>query len=376
MSDGSDEKPLDVIPSVEGGTGDEAPTPDMADGHVPLAAPLEEAVPVPAELVPSELDTSDVDAQPSAPASALPGVVNLDETISARSAPRSLIAQILAPEDQTPLWIDPKRLERQTRRDFLLFGGATLAAAAGVWWLLPDGTKQQWLSPRGAAALDSIEARFGATGARREKFLGRVLTFDDDVAEALYSKNRHVRSYRTSDVTALRNNYNGRTPTGEYLPSWSLRLSGLASGKDEVLSAVDLHRLPAHDQVTRLCCVEGWSAIAFWTGIRFADLLRAFPPAPDFRWAAIESAVNLDGAGRPDPYYVSIDLDTARHPQSLLAMYQNRQPLSLAHGAPLRLVVPMKLGLKNIKAITSIRYMADEPRDYWNERGYSKYDGL
>jgi DMSO/TMAO reductase YedYZ molybdopterin-dependent catalytic subunit len=51
-------------------------------------------------------------------------------------------------------------------------------------------------------------------------------------------------------------------------------------------------------------------------------------------------------------------------------------PLTLAHGAPLRLVAPMKLGLKNIKAITDIAYTADEPADYWNERGYSKYDGI
>ena len=97
-------------------------------------------------------------------------------------------------------------------------------------------------------------------------------------------------------------------------------------------------------------------------------------------WAALHSSVNLgtddDGNSIPDPYYVSIDLDTARHPQTLLATHNNGVPLSVEHGAPLRLVVPMKLGLKNIKAITKISYTATQPRDYWNERGYSKYDGL
>jgi DMSO/TMAO reductase YedYZ molybdopterin-dependent catalytic subunit len=313
----------------------------------------------------SEPDSEDAD-----------GTAILDETMSARRLPRRLIAQILAPEDQTPVWIDPKRLGRQSRRDFLLFGAATAVSAAGVWWLLPDGTKQQWLSPAAASRIDSIEARFGVTGERRERFLGRVLTFDDDVAEALYSRNRRVRAYRPSDVTPLRNNYNGRTPTGGYLASWRLTLSGLATGKETTLTAGDLSRFPVRDQVTRLCCVEGWSAVAFWSGIRFAQLVRAYPPDPAARWAAIESAVNLDGAGRPDPYYVSIDLNTALHPQTLLATKQDHRPLSLAHGAPLRLVVPMKLGLKNIKAVTSIRYTADEPPDYWNERGYSKYDGL
>jgi DMSO/TMAO reductase YedYZ molybdopterin-dependent catalytic subunit len=69
-------------------------------------------------------------------------------------------------------------------------------------------------------------------------------------------------------------------------------------------------------------------------------------------------------------------LGTARHPQTLLATELGGAPLPLAHGAPLRLLTPVKLGLKNIKAITHIAYEANEPPDYWNLRGYSKYDGL
>ena len=103
-------------------------------------------------------------------------------------------------------------------------------------------------------------------------------------------------------------------------------------------------------------CVEGWSAVAWWGGIRFADFLARVPARAGARWAAMRSSVSLDGAGRPEPYYVSIDLDTARHPQTLLATHQAGQPLTLAHGAPLRLLAPMKLGLKNIKAITDIEY--------------------
>ena len=86
--------------------------------------------------------------------------------------------------------------------------------------------------------------------------------------------------------------------------------------------------------------------------------------------------MNVARGGRPDPYYVSLDLDTAFHPQTLLATHKDGVPLPVEHGAPLRLLAPMKLGLKNIKAITSIAYLDDEPGDYWNERGYSKYDGL
>ena len=271
--------------------------------------------------------------------------------------------------DELPLReVAPRKLAAETRRDFLLFGAGAAAATAGLLFALPQRVRQRFIGR--ASWLDTLDAR-------RQKAMAGALTFDDDVAEALYSPTRHVRSYERRDVTPLRNNYNGRTPSPEYLATWKLTLSGLASGADAVLSIDDLRRaLPIHEQVTRLCCVEGWSAIAWWGGLRFADLLRAYPPADGMRWAALESSVNLDGRGHPDPYYVSIDLDTARHPQALLATHHNGAPLRPDHGAPLRLVVPMKLGLKNIKAITRIAYVRDEPRDYWAERGYSRYDGL
>jgi DMSO/TMAO reductase YedYZ molybdopterin-dependent catalytic subunit len=73
---------------------------------------------------------------------------------------------------------------------------------------------------------------------------------------------------------------------------------------------------------------------------------------------------------------MSLDLTTARHPQTLLATHFNGQSLTVEHGAPLRLLVPVKLGLKNVKAITKISYAAEEPNDYWAERGYSRYDGI
>jgi DMSO/TMAO reductase YedYZ molybdopterin-dependent catalytic subunit len=70
------------------------------------------------------------------------------------------------------------------------------------------------------------------------------------------------------------------------------------------------------------------------------------------------------------------DLATARHPQTMLTIHFNGQPLTVDHGAPLRLLVPVKLGLKNVKAITRITYVAEGPRDYWAERGYSRCDEI
>ena len=267
-------------------------------------------------------------------------------------------------------------LAAQSRRDFILFGAGALATAATGWWLLPERTKQAW-QPAVHDPLDTLAARVGLTRAQREASLNRVLSFDDDVAEALYARDRAVRTYEQPDPKPLRNNYHGRTPGPEYLSGWQLTLSGLASGRPERLTVGALtSRFARHDMNTRLVCVEGWSHVAAWGGLRFADLMSAFPPAPGARWAALRSAVSLGASGAPEPYYVSIDLGTAHHPQTLLATHHAGAPLTLAHGAPLRLVVPMKLGLKNIKAITDIAYTADEPPDYWNERGYSRYDGL
>ena len=269
-----------------------------------------------------------------------------------------------------------RALAAQSRREFLAFGAGVLATAVGAWWLLPDRTKARLLPAAARDRLDTLAARAGLSGRNRERFLDRALTFDDDVAEALFSKDRRVRTYEKSETTPLKPNYHGLAPLPQSLEGWALELSGLASGRVERLDAAALGRFPKREQVTRLVCVEGWSAVSWWGGIAFADLLRAFPPAPGARWAAMRSDISRDRAGRPESYFVSIDLPTAEHAQSLLATELSGRPLPLVHGAPLRLVTPVKLGLKNIKAITHIVYQSEEPQDYWNLRGYSKYDGL
>ena len=259
----------------------------------------------------------------------------------------------------------PRVLRYRTRRDLLLFGAGAVAAAAGAELLLPQATLgrlgvKRNINPRG-----------------KEWLLDTALRIDDDVAEALYSQNRMVPTYTKSQITPIKNNYNGSTPDPWYVLGWHLTLDGLASGLSVSLDIRNLtHRFQVHDQITRFVCVEGWTAIAWWAGLRFDDLLRAYPPMSQAKWARVESSVNLDNSGNPDPYFVSIDLATARHPQTLLATHHDGQPLTVEHGAPLRLLVPVKLGLKNVKAITRITYSAKEPRDYWKSYGYSSYDGI
>jgi DMSO/TMAO reductase YedYZ molybdopterin-dependent catalytic subunit len=274
---------------------------------------------------------------------------------------RSFIAE----QPLSTIEVPPPVLRHRTRRDLLLFGAGTVVAAVGAGYLLPQ------------RMLGRIGVHRDMNSRGKEWLLNRALRIDDDVAEALYSRNRMVLTYTKSQTTPIKNNYNGATPDPRYIAGWALTLDGLASGLSISLDIRKLlNRFSVHEQITRLVCVEGWSAIAWWAGLSFDDVLRAYPPMSQAKWARVESSVNLDASGNRDPYFVSIDLATARHPQTLLATHLSGQPLTVEHGAPLRLLVPVKLGLKNVKAITRITYSAEEPGDYWARYGYSSYDGI
>jgi len=343
--------------------------PEPEDPAQPEQAPngpsVEEPAPFPADLAkPEAAEVADRQTQAETASSSPddPPSPTVNETpAAATEGPVGFFSE------QAPkaIEVSPPILRQRTRRDLLLFGAGAIAALAGVGYLLPQET------------LARIGVRQGPNSPGKERFLNRSLHFDDDVAEALYSQNRKVPTYSKSQITPLRNNYNGATPDAAYISAWHLTLDGLASGLSLALDIRDLlTRFSAHEQITRLVCVEGWSAVAWWAGLSFDDLLHAYPPMSQARWARVESSVNLDLDGNPDPYYVSLDLPTARHPQTLLATHLSGQPLTVEHGAPLRLLVPVKLGLKNVKAVTKISYVAEEPRDYWAERGYSLYDGI
>src|SRR6266403_663754 len=178
--------------------------------------------------------------------------------------------------------IAPRVLRYRTRRDVLLFGAGAVAALAGGGFLLPQDT------------LSRLGVRRNMDSPGKEWFLNKALRIDDDVAEALYSENRIVPTYTKSQITPLKNNYNGATPDPGYISGWNLTLDGLASGPSISLNIRNLlTRFSVHEQITRLVCVEGWSAIAWWSGLRFEDLLRAYPPMSQAKWARVESSVNL-----------------------------------------------------------------------------------
>jgi DMSO/TMAO reductase YedYZ molybdopterin-dependent catalytic subunit len=301
--------------------------------------------------------------------------MKLEHEHSALQTDNASSAECASPQEPTSFFqerppqvmeVAPQLLRRWSRRDVLLFGMGALAAVAGGGALLPQTTLER---------LGIIHRK--KNWPKKEWLLNKALRIDDDVAEALYSRDRLVPTYTKSQITPLKNNYSGATPDPGYIPEWRLTLDGLASGLSVSLNVRNLlASFQVHEQITRLVCVEGWSAIAWWAGVRFDDFLHAHPPMSQAKWARIESSVNRGAWGNPDPYFVSLDLPTARHPQTLLATHLNGKPLTVEHGAPLRLVVPVKLGLKNIKAITRITYTNDEPPDYWAKRGYSRYDGI
>jgi len=139
-----------------------------------------------------------------------------------------------------------------------------------------------------------------------------------------------------------------------------------------LLTMADLMKLPRVELVTEFKCIEGWSSVTQWAGVRLRDLLEMYPPQKvngrEPRYVYMETP---DG-----DYYGGYDMSAARHPQSLLVTEMAGQPLTQEHGAPLRLHMPIKYGYKQLKRIGLIAYTDVKPDDYWTKLGYDWYAGL
>ncbi len=135
------------------------------------------------------------------------------------------------------------------------------------------------------------------------------------------------------------------------------------------LSMSDIQSLPLISMVIRHICVEGWSAIVQWGGVRLYDLAKLVQPKADARYVYFESG---------DRYYESWDIASALHPQTLLAYQKNGQGISIKNGAPLRLASPIKLGYKQSKWVTRVTFTNELPqkRGYWVDEGYEWFAGL
>lgn len=196
--------------------------------------------------------------------------------------------------------------------------------------------------------------------------LRRGLEANETLARALSSPSRLSREFDESDLTRPRINGNlGLSPNYD-VASWRLSVEG--SSTPASLSLEDVRALPAQEMITELHCIEGWSIVVKWKGARLRDLIERFPPPQATRYVAMETP----GRG----YYVGLDIESALHPQTLLAYEMNGRPLTWQHGAPLRLAIPVKYGIKNIKRLATIRFTNVRPADFWGERGYDWYAGF
>ena len=146
---------------------------------------------------------------------------------------------------------------------------------------------------------------------------------------------------------------------------WGLSIGGMVE-KPTAFGYEDLFGFKVTSQVSRLKCVECWSAKAVWEGFRFQDLIDRVRPDPRARYVYFQSA---------DSYYESFALEELTRPRVLMVLRMNGEPLSKDHGFPLRLIAPYKYGYKNIKYITRIEFTDSRKRNYWSNKGPYSVDG-
>ncbi len=319
---------------------------------------------------------------------------------------------------EVPLQVKPEVVRRCTRRGFLIVGVAAIAGS-GLWKWLNSWARIDNLNAPFRRVLD-----FNATIARglfQEK--ARAPEYTLSKAVPFFRRNGDIgladlkieywrlqligvgssASYSqfSSDVTSWMYGVNPSTDDDLSAPT-TKPIAHEDDAKGEAVSTKpmnmpedshmgipgllltleDIKILPHIEMVAEFKCIEGWSEIVHWGGARLRDFLAAYPPHignyDDLRPARfVASLPEYIAFQTPDgQYYVGIEREVALHPQTLLAYELNGLPLTLDHGAPLRLVTPLKYGVKQIKQIGRITYMNSRPRDYWYERGYDYYAGL
>lgn len=238
-------------------------------------------------------------------------------------------------------------LGKKSRRGFLIGGLAAVGAVGGYEWLR------------------SAKPENGVPWPER-----RVLEANGKLSHGYLSDRHLMPTYSLGELTPLK--ANGDIGLDQEIdPSkWSLTVTTNSGGPNLSLLLRDIQSLPRVEMITQFCCIEGWSTISHWAGARFSDFTKKFYPPG----RALMKYVSMS---TPDEeYYVGLDMKSALHPQTLLAYEYSGKPLTPDHGAPLRLIIPVKYGIKNLKRIGAIEYTDSKPDDYWAEQGYDWFAGL
>lgn len=233
-----------------------------------------------------------------------------------------------------------------------------------------DGLNRRLLLRSGLSlgALTMLSGCNLADGDAADRVLWAMSRFNDRMQALLFSKTTRAPVYPASSITRP-------FPFNAYYPidnvpeidvdSWTLEVSGLVSDKSR-WNLARLRQLPQEQQITRLICIEGWSAIGQWSGVPFKTFLQRVGADTTARYVGFKCA---------DKYYSSMDMATALHPQTILALDYGGEALPAQYGYPLRLRIPTKLGFKNPKHIGAIFVTNTYPGGYWEDQGYNWFSG-
>ena len=243
-----------------------------------------------------------------------------------------------------------KEFRSISRRNFIAFGAAGLAGGASYYWL----------RTRPAIGGAEYPLRYG-------------FQFNEALSEKYFSHSRLAPEYPKSAVKDLR--VNGMIGLNENFDAdnWQMQVWGTAKVNQNPLlfKLDDIKKLPKQNISINFKCIEGWSRIMNYVGARFSDFIEANQLLDANNLPKYVSLETPNGE-----YYVGLDMESATHPQTLLCYEMNGAPLKPEHGAPLRLLIPTKYGIKNLKRIGTINFTNEKPKDYWAERGYDWYSGL
>jgi DMSO/TMAO reductase YedYZ molybdopterin-dependent catalytic subunit len=236
--------------------------------------------------------------------------------------------------------------------------------------LLPAPSRRLFL--RGAASVGALAALTGCDiidGPTAENALRVVSNFNDWVQARLFSAHTLAPTFADSEVTRpfpFNAYYQQEEAPDIDGDKYQLEIGGLVDNKKS-WSLLELHKLPEVSQITRLVCVEGWSAIGSWQGVRLSDFLKLIGADTRAKYVWFQCA---------EGYSNTIDMPTALHPQTQLTLKFDHKILPQAYGFPIRIRIPTKLGFKNPKYVTAMWVQNNDAGGYWENQGYNWFSGL
>ncbi len=193
--------------------------------------------------------------------------------------------------------------------------------------------------------------------------------FNDWIQEKVFDGAKLAPEYTDGELTpedGFRvNGYDTDQPDID-LENWRLTIESPA-GVLASLTLQEIQHFPKRIMNTRHCCVEGWSMIPKWGGTPLRDVLKSVGANLNMKYVSVQCG---------DDYYTSYDMASILHPQTLLCYEAYNKPLGLEHGAPVRIVMPVKLGYKSAKWVNSIALTNEKLGGYWEDQGYDWFAGL